>query len=365
MNSTDVNRTKMLNPSLNYEADHGDMLNMMTKNNDYTFNSADKYDQYYYSHGKVLLTGEYFILDGAHGLALPTCVGQSMGVRYEQSYSPSLQWKSFDVQGNLWLEVNFEFWHFNIMNENPTPEMIELQKILRQARIQNKHFLRDSQSVIVETRLGFPRTWGLGSSSTLLYNTAQWAYTSPFELAKETFGGSGYDIACAGSDGPIIYHLDDETPNWSTVGFDPSFKDQLFFIYSGSKQNTRESIQNYRNNESVDSKAIEEINQITAQLLNCCDIEHFNELIDKHEKLVGEAIGLAPIKEKFPDFAGSLKSLGAWGGDFMLASSAQMSKEEISTYFAGHGLDTVISFNEFVLPAPTKKAGHAISDILQ
>ena len=52
-------------------------------------------DQYFYGHGKLLLTGEYFVLDGAMALALPTTVGQSMKVRYRHSYQPTLNWKSF------------------------------------------------------------------------------------------------------------------------------------------------------------------------------------------------------------------------------------------------------------------------------
>lgn len=340
------------------------MAELMNKDN-LRMTAAEKFDQYYYGHGKLLLTGEYFILDGAQGLALPTCVGQSMGIRYEQSYSPKLNWKSYDVHGNLWLEANFEFWHFNILDENPSEEVIQLQKILKQARIQNKHFLRDSQDVYVQTQLGFPREWGLGSSSTLLYNTAQWAYTSPFELAKETFGGSGYDIACAGSDGPIIYHLEEGSPHWSTVSFFPEFHENLYFVYLGSKQNTRDSINEYRKKYQVKESEIERINQITSELVNCVDFNHFCDLIAEHEQLVSGAIGVDPIAKKFSDFKGSLKSLGAWGGDFILAGSEEMNFEEVQNYFSSHGLKTVIPFKEFILPNPQVMANQSISDMIQ
>ncbi len=338
-------------------------LSMLKQNNE-SSNAVEKFDHYYYGHGKVLITGEYFILDGAKGLALPTCVGQSMGVRYEQSFSPKLHWKSYDVKGELWLEATFEFWHFNILEENPAEEVIQLQKILRQARVQNKHFLRDSLDVYVETRLGFPREWGLGSSSTLLYNIAQWAYTSPFELASSTFGGSGYDIACAGSDGPILYHLENEAPHWSTVMFNPQFHDNLFFVYLGSKQNTRESIKQYRKETKVTSQTIDRINRITSELVNSTQLSHFNELMREHEKIVSEAIGIETVQSKFSDFNGQLKSRGAWGGDFMLASTT-LSFEEVSQYFQDKGLQTIIPYNEFVLPAPQKMANHSTSEILQ
>ena len=35
----------------------------------------------FYSHGKLLLTGEYLVLDGALALAVPCKLGQSLTVR--------------------------------------------------------------------------------------------------------------------------------------------------------------------------------------------------------------------------------------------------------------------------------------------
>ena len=108
------------------------------------------YDQFFFGHGKLLLSGEYFILDGAIGLALPTQAGQSMGISYSQSFDPKLIWRSYDAEGKLWFESSFEFWHFNCLNENPRFESLVLQKILRSARRQNKHFLREENEVLVK-----------------------------------------------------------------------------------------------------------------------------------------------------------------------------------------------------------------------
>ena len=146
------------------------------------------FDQNYFGHGKILLSGEYFVLDGADALALPTQAGQSLSVKYEQSFSPSLSWRAYDSNGELWFEVDYEFWNFDIIKEDQKKDQkaIFLQSLLRQARKQNKHFLREDINVYVETKLGFPKDWGLGSSSSLIYNMAQWAYISPFELLFET-----------------------------------------------------------------------------------------------------------------------------------------------------------------------------------
>ncbi len=57
----------------------------------------------------------------------------------------------------------------------------------------------------MNTHLDFPRDWGLGSSSTLINNVAQWAQVDPFDLHFKVSNGSGYDIACANEDSPIVY----------------------------------------------------------------------------------------------------------------------------------------------------------------
>ena len=61
--------------------------------------------QTYYSHGKLLISSEYAVLDGAKAFALPTKFGQHLEVR--KSNKKNINWKSFDYQNNLWFETNF------------------------------------------------------------------------------------------------------------------------------------------------------------------------------------------------------------------------------------------------------------------
>tara|TARA_R110002072_G_scaffold276051_1_gene437555 strand:+ start:309881 stop:310915 length:1035 start_codon:yes stop_codon:yes gene_type:complete len=310
--------------------------------------SSEKYDQFFYGRGKLLLTGEYVILDGAKGLALPTKYGQSMGVRYSQSFSPMLHWKSFDLNGDLWFEAKLEFWQFNLVEGELTPEIEMLQKLLRAARSENKHFLRDEVDVSVDTQLGFPLEWGLGSSSTLIYNIAQWAYVSPFELLFKTTGGSGYDIACAQSERPLVYEKFKNGPNWSPSEFNPSFKENLYFVYRGHKQDSRTGISRYRDMNLTNRDIIKKITDITEKFLTCSDLKIFNNLIIEHENLISQIIDYPPVKaESFPDFWGEIKSLGAWGGDFMLATS-EKSFEETKKYFNKKGHDVVFQFDELI-----------------
>jgi hypothetical protein len=48
--------------------------------------------QTFYSNGKLLLTGEYVVLDGAEALALPTRFGQNLKVK--QGVTQELKWLS-------------------------------------------------------------------------------------------------------------------------------------------------------------------------------------------------------------------------------------------------------------------------------
>ena len=71
----------------------------------------------------------------------------------------------------------------------------------------------------------------------------------------------------------------------------------------------------------------------------------FNYLINEHEKIISNKIKKKPVKNLlFNDFEGSIKSLGAWGGDFVLASSENNSKN----YFKRKGFETSFSFDEII-----------------
>lgn len=306
-------------------------------------------DQYFYGHGKLLLSGEYLVLDGALALALPTTVGQSMSIKYRQSYQPTLNWKSTDHTGKVWFESDFEFWHFNPIKKSDEEKQLFLQKVLKSVRALNPHFLRDDVDVFVETKLEFPIDWGLGSSSTLLYNIAQWAYVSPFELLKRSLGGSGYDVACAQSMGPIHYQLAHQKPQWSMIQFDPKFKENIYFIYLGKKQNSQEAVANYREKKIENKQSyVDQISLITKEMTTTGELTSFNRLVVEHEKIMAEVLGCQTLKSlRFSDYWGEVKSLGAWGGDFALVTSDR-GFQETRDYFVGKGLETIIPFDEIV-----------------
>ena len=152
------------------------------------------------AHGKFLLTGEYLVLKGALALALPLKWGQSMVV--EAFQETSLQWDAHQPDGP-WFSVTLNPKTLEIVDCNDQAKAEKLAQILKVVRKLNPTAFEDR--LHFETHLDFNPNWGLGSSSTLIANLARWADVNPYELLKLTFGGSGYDIACATAEQPIYY----------------------------------------------------------------------------------------------------------------------------------------------------------------
>ena len=293
----------------------------------------------FYSHGKLLLTAEYAVLDGAKALALPTKLGQSLEVKTIEQ--PKIKWKSFDHQNNLWFETNLTVTNFNPSTNTETAQ--RLAQIFRAIFDLNPKVFA-STGLEFSSHLEFPQNWGLGSSSTLINNLAQWANVDAFALLENTFGGSGYDIACAQNAQPIVYQRQNSTPLIKIVDFDPPFKDQLFFVHRNQKQNSREAIAAYDALKTTRGLDLTELNAITEALLVATTLEEFEVLISKHENLVGALIQHPPLKTThFADYPGAIKSLGAWGGDFFLATRTN------TQYFMDNGFNTILAFEEILL----------------
>ena len=160
---------------------------------------------------------------------------------------------------------------------------------------------------------------GVRLSSTHIFNVAQWAYVNPFKLLFETIGGSGYDIACAQAEGPIFYQLKEKMPSWSLVDFNPTFKENLYFVYLGMKKDSAQGVKEYRARGHASKDSINVINALTRAMASSSDLHEFEELVFEHESFVSKYMSLDPIKKNlFSDFWGEVKSLGAWGGDFAL-----------------------------------------------
>jgi mevalonate kinase len=298
----------------------------------------------FYSNGKLLITGEYAVLDGALALALPTKFGQSLEV--SPLDAPCIIWESFSVENTLWFQAELQLDQLDQAHQDK--RVTTLQKILREAQRLNPHFLSGGKGAFVQTFLTFPNNWGLGTSSTLINNIAQWAAVDAFELLHNSFGGSGYDIACAQNNSPIQYQLDEIKPKVTPVSFSPEYKNNLFFVYLNQKQDSKEGIQLYRSIETDKSDFCTTISGLTTRVTETSSLEEFQDILKSHEKTVGTFLNITPLQESvFKDFKGAIKSLGAWGGDFILVAGDENTPE----YFIDRGFDTVLTYDEMILEA--------------
>ena len=324
-------------------------------------------NKHYHSHGKFLLTGEYLVLKGALALALPLKLGQTLTV--ETIPETSLQWNAHKPDGP-WFSVSLNPENLEIIDCDDQPKAEKLSQILKSVKQLNPKAF-EGNDIKFTTRLDFDPNWGFGSSSTLIANLARWANVNPYELLKLTFGGSGYDIACATAEGPIYYQLvnlesalrqaqgpqqikavesvETPTPMVEIVDFNPTFAEHLFFVYQGQKQSSSKEIKAFlaKANPSDLQNDIKTVSEICRALPKCESLDEFAMLLQCHERIIARCIGQEPVQKRFPDFEGVLKSLGAWGGDFILAATG-WDENQVREYFKGKGLEVVFGYNDLV-----------------
>ncbi len=290
----------------------------------------------YYAHGKLLLSGEYSVLKGSLALAIPTRLGQSL--RFTANDDGNLTWHSYDHLGKLWLEVVFDD-KLNILISSDIGKAAFLQNLLQKGfELSGEEF----KPGLAETNLEFDRSWGLGSSSTLTYLIADWLGADQMKLHFATQIGSGYDVACANSKSPLLYRKD--TDIYVHHLKLPKQYSQVFFIHLNQKQLSKPEVENFM----ADSQApaiLDRISEISLALTLIHSKDDLMQLLTEHESLMSGLLQRPTVQAKlFPDFNGIVKSLGAWGGDFVMALG-----NDVPDYFKAKGYNTCIPFDKMIL----------------
>lgn len=294
------------------------------------------------SNGKFLITGEYLVMAGAKALALPLKLGQTMEID-ETGQDGKLVWKAYDPNG-LWFEADYSLPEIEIVKTNDQTTAEELRRLILLIRSQKPEFLGSKTSFWINNHLEFDKSWGMGSSSTFLVNLSSWAGVNPFILHTGCCPGSGYDIASAKADQAILYEKHFDQTIIDQVRWNPKFKKNIAFVYLGRKQDTSLSIQNFKDLDFTDAD-IKEISQISEEFWLINHKEDLMELMRDHEFHIGRIINKTPVQNKlFNDFNGAIKSMGAWGGDFVMAVGNDKFKKT-KKYFNDKGYDTVLSWD--------------------
>lgn len=293
--------------------------------------------QEYFAPGKLLLTGEYSVLNGAKALSVPTRLGQKLRV-YPDATHEALNWQAFDNQGQIWLSITFAE-DLSLVKTNDAKKAESLQKILQVAKQLGAQLPFNCN---VETHLEFNRQWGLGSSSTLIDLVSQWLKVPSLTLFFKTLTGSGYDVATAQAKQSILYQLQGPAQaQWKKVQL-PACVTESHFMYLGQKQNSAQEVQRFKNR-NVRPAQIEAISALSQQILTAKSPKSLQALVKEHESVTASIIGITPIQHRlFPEFKGTVKSLGAWGGDFvwLLGLGHQID------YFKALGYKQIFTFNK-------------------
>ena len=298
----------------------------------------------YYSAGKLLLSGEYLVLHGAKALAVPLKLGHRMNV-IKGGKDSIIQWKT-NVLGKEWFSCRFLLPDFEIIESSDQKTGEFLKTILLACSSLNPDDLSSENSYKIQSDLEFDIRWGLGSSSSLVSNLAWWLNIDPYLLFKKVFPGSGYDVFCARAKKPILFQLKRLMPLCEEAAFNPSFRDHLYFVYLGNKQDSQKSVIEFKSSSILNDKDLKEISSLTEQMITCDHLEDFMRIMNHHEEILSSILKLKKIgEERFHDFRGAVKSLGAWGGDFVMAAALEP-ESEARKYFSERGYDVFFRYDE-------------------
>ncbi len=296
-----------------------------------------------FSQGKLLLTSEYFVLDGALALAVPTKLGQEFFSEEIIGRDSEIIWEAYH-QDILWLKIKINYRNWTILETNLEDSAAFMVKVLQNVQDLSKIRFQSENSYFFKTNLQFPANYGLGSSSTLMNNLAEWAEIDAFQLNEMSLGGSGYDIAVAKEKSPILFQNLNGEKVFQKINFNPSFKNELIFIHLNQKQDSREGINHYRSKEKS-PELIQEFSSITEKVLETDNLEKFSQLMELHEQKLANFLEMQPVKEKyFENCPVFVKSLGAWGGDFVMSAKFQ----DYEAYFLEKGFGDIFTYNDLI-----------------
>lgn len=299
------------------------------------------------ANGKLLIAGEYTVLDGGLSFAVPTKLGQTLEVDYlEKSENPTLIWEAFLEDESLWFSAEFELKSLGILNASDEKLAQKLKELFQAIEKINPNFFKNQmQNIHCKTQLEFPKEWGLGSSSTLIYLLAKFAQVDEFELSDLTFKTSGYDVACASQNSPILYQILDDKRKIEPINFNPNFLDKIHFVYLNQKQDTQIGVSKQYKSKPKNQQLVDEISNLTQKIVESTSLAEFESYLNQHENLLSKHLEIPKVKDLyFADYGGIVKSLGAWGGDFVIITE----REGFKDYFHSKGYNTIFSYKEIL-----------------
>jgi len=300
---------------------------------------------HFQAHGKLLLSAEYIVMHGATALAVPLKKGQSLEIKHTES-NLIFSWKAY-FNNKLWFEADYDSATLKILDTSDRDMALGLKNLLEACielmpSFQESLFRKDAT-----TRLDFSPDYGFGSSSTLISLLAEWAEVNPLDLHFMVSEGSGYDVACALADGPISYKLRDTLPQYRHIPFRPSFHENIWFAWLGRKQATEKHLREVAPRIKPGFETIYKFSELTRAMIEARTLDEFRKVMDAHEDELSKILGMEKISSSFRSLPGSMKSLGAWGGDFVMIAT-EADRETLRKYLEENGIQILYSYKELV-----------------
>jgi hypothetical protein len=300
-----------------------------------------------HANGKLLITGEYLVLAGAQALALPVCYGQRMNV--VTSEPGTLEWESVSP-GGTWFTAKFDPGSLKVIEATDHPTAIKLKKILVAARRLNPQLLSGPGGWSVTITSNYPLEWGMGSSSTLCSLIASWADIPVFDLFRKISKGSGFDIACAGRNNLLYYQLLKGKPIITVTQAGRALRENTWFVYLGNKQDSAKEASAFLLRHNYAEIDLTEVSRLSCAICNATAPDELIRLVDEHEYILSAILQREPIARRFSSFSGTVKSLGAWGGDFAMFVSGLEPVDAIGQ-IRSLGFSTIFSYNDLEIRA--------------
>ena len=298
------------------------------------------------ANGKLLLTGEYLVLVGAEALAFPVRYGQALHA--ESSDQQFIHWISKE-NGVIWFSCDLEPVSLKIISTTDLQTANRLTGLLLSVKKLNPKFLSGNKGINIAVEANYPLKWGLGSSSTLIALVARWALVDKFELFRLISKGSGYDVACTDHNSIFFYQVKNREVSISEAQPGKALLNHTCFAYLGKKQESAEEVSVFLSEKNFLPADVDRVSELSLQICKADDPLILCSLVDEHEEILSRILKKERIAKRFHGFPGTVKSLGAWGGDFAMFVSAK-GNEFIKTWLKQTGYKDVFSFDELKVP---------------
>jgi mevalonate kinase len=295
-----------------------------------------------HANGKLLISGEYLVIAGSKALAFPLKFGQSIHIN--PSENRLLTWTSDDPQGT-WFTCEMDPVTIESLQTSNPGVSEYLRSLLKAARQLNPLFLTDPEGLNITVNANYPLKWGLGSSSTLIALIAGWAQVDKFKLFRLISKGSGYDVACTDRHSMFFYQLNHGTVYMNDTQPGNGLLKHTCFAYLGNKQESAREVSDFLSKGNFSQTDINRISDLSMLICNADDPSILCYLVEEHEEILSRILNKERIAKRFPGFPGSVKSLGAWGGDFAMFTS-ELDHLQIKKWLQSAGLVDIFTFDE-------------------